>query len=181
MDGFQVLQGASLEVEFLAKRSVCQGLRWVVCVQNWLLELLLDCFLVQAADVKSMEVSSPPKLTLLKLLLEDDFVCEGHNAEICLCWEHSALTIRLEEHISSDYVSLKHPFIEQKGSQWLTHNDINRLQRDLSRCNVLYLALDNLYDILKAICFDQSAGNLSSFTCLTGVDFLCPCLGRKQG
>ena len=76
------------------------------------MELLLDSFLVQAGDIKTIEVCLLPKLALLQLLIEDHLVCEGHDAKIGLSWEEP--TSGFEEHISSDYICLKHALVEKE-------------------------------------------------------------------
>ena len=109
MDSFQIIQRAALKIKFLAEWLRCKTLARVVCVQDRLLELLFDSFLVQAGDIKTVEVCLLPKLALLQLLIKDHLVSEGHNAKIGFSWEEP--TSWFEEHISSNNVCLKHALV----------------------------------------------------------------------
>jgi len=124
-----------------------------------------------------VEISRLPKLALLQLLVVDDFIRERHDAEVSLCGEKS--TLRLQEHISGDDVSLEHALVEQKGAQRLAHNHIYRLERDLCGVDVLYFALDDFDHVLKSICFDQGTCDLGCSTSFASVDFLCASLGSE--
>ena len=62
---FEIIERTRLKIELFLERNICEGLLVVVSIKNWLLELLDDCFLVQAAQVKSVEVLSTPEFTLL--------------------------------------------------------------------------------------------------------------------
>ena len=82
MHCFQVLQCAALKVKFLSECFACKTLFWVKSVQNWLLKLLTDGFLIQTTEVQSMEVSGSPKLSLLELLVINHLIREWHDAQI---------------------------------------------------------------------------------------------------
>ena len=110
MHRLQVLQCATLKVKLLAECFACKRLLRVVCVQNRLLKLLTDGFLMQTAEVKSMKVSSFPKLGLLELLVINGLIGEWHDAEIGLGGEEASTGF--EEHVACNYVSLKHPLVE---------------------------------------------------------------------
>lgn len=117
-----------------------------------------------------MEVCGAPKLALLYLLVVDSLVSEWHHKEICLGWEHASS--RLQEHVPCDHIGLQHALVKEECAKGLTYDHINRLEGDLGRGNVLNLALDDLNDVLKAVCLDQGASDFSCATCLTSVDFL---------
>ena len=106
----QVLQRAAFKVKLFAERLACQRFLRVVSVQNRLLELLTHRFLVQAAEVKSVEVSSFPKLRLLKLLVINGLIRERHDTEIGFGREEASAGF--EEHVTRNDVSLKHPLVE---------------------------------------------------------------------
>ena len=76
------------------------------------MELLFNSFLVQAGDIKTVEVCLLPKLALLQLLIEDHLVSKGHDAKIGLSWEEPSS--RFEEHISSNNVCLKHTLVQKE-------------------------------------------------------------------
>ena len=78
------------------------------------MELLFDSFLVQAGDIKTVEVCLLPKLALLQLLVEDYLVCERHDAKIGLSWEEP--TSWFEEHISGDDICLKHALVQKESA-----------------------------------------------------------------
>ena len=81
----------------------------VVGVQDWLLELLDECFLMQAGEVEPVEVSRPPELSLLQLLLVDCLIGERHDTKVGLGWEEAS--IWFQEHVTCDYVGLEHALI----------------------------------------------------------------------
>ena len=61
----QVIKRTGLKIELFLKWNISERLLVVVCVKDWLLELLDDGFLVEAAQVESVEVLSTPEFTLL--------------------------------------------------------------------------------------------------------------------
>ena len=65
MHCFKIIERTGLKIKLFLKWYICEGLLVVVSVQDWLLELLDDSFLVEAAQVKSVEVLSTPEFTLL--------------------------------------------------------------------------------------------------------------------
>ena len=79
MDSLKVFYCATLEIKSLFERCRCQRLVRVICVQYWLLKFLDECFMVQAGEVKSVEVCCAPELSLLQLLLIDCLVSERHD------------------------------------------------------------------------------------------------------
>ena len=61
----QVIKRTRLKIELFLKGNISERLLVVVCVKDWLLKLLDDGFLVEAAQVESVEVLSTPEFTLL--------------------------------------------------------------------------------------------------------------------
>ena len=62
---FEIIERTRLKIELFLERNISEGLLVVVSIKNWLLELLDDCFLIEAAQVKPVEVLSTPEFTLL--------------------------------------------------------------------------------------------------------------------
>ena len=57
-----------------------------------------------------MKVSSSPKLGLLELLVINGLIGEWHDAKIGFGREEASTGF--EEHVTCNYVRLKHPFVE---------------------------------------------------------------------
>ena len=127
-----------------------------------------------------MKVLRTPELSLVCLLLIDGLICERHDAQVSFRWEESALAIALEERVPRNYVRLQHPLVQQKSTQRLAHNGIDRVERDLLRANVLNLRLNDSHDVLKSIMLDQSPRQLGRLASFTSIDFFCSGLRRKQ-
>ena len=65
---------------------------------------------MQACYVETVEIALSPELNFGQLFIIDGFICERHDTEVSLVWEHQSLW--LEEHVSSDDVSFQHTFVE---------------------------------------------------------------------
>ena len=57
-----------------------------------------------------MEICCSPEFTLLKLLVENHLISEGHDEQIGGGREHT--TSRLQEEVTSYYVGFKHAFVQ---------------------------------------------------------------------
>ena len=125
-----------------------------------------------------MEVGGFPKFSLLKLLVVNCLIREGHYAKVSLGGKQAPT--RLQEHVTRNYVRLKHPLVEQESPQGLTDDHIDRFERDLVGGDVFYFPLYHFYHVLETICFYQGASDLGRTTSLTRVDLLCPSLRSKK-
>ena len=61
----EVIKRTGLKIKLFFEGSISERLLVVVCVEDWLLELLDDGFLVKTAQVESVEVLCTPEFTLL--------------------------------------------------------------------------------------------------------------------
>ena len=82
MHSFQVIDCALFKVELFDEGLRCQVVLRVICIKDGLLELLSDGAFMEAGDVKAVEVCLGPEVALLNLLVVDDFISEGHDAEV---------------------------------------------------------------------------------------------------
>ena len=62
---FEIIERTRLKIELFLERNISERLLVVVCVKDRLLELLDDGFLIETAQVESVEVLSTPEFTLL--------------------------------------------------------------------------------------------------------------------
>ena len=123
---------------------------------------------MQAGEVEPVEVSRPPELSLLQLLLVDCLISERHDTKVGLGWEEAS--IWFQEHVTCDYVGLEHALIKQECSQWLTDYHVDRLEWDRALINILYLLLDDRDHVLKSVVLDEGPGNLRGTTRLNSID-----------
>ena len=124
-----------------------------------------------------MEVSGPPKLGLLELLVVNCFIGEWHDTQVGFGREKAPS--RLEEHVARNYISLKHSLVEQKRPQRLADDHVDGLEGDFVRRDVLNFALDHLHHVLKPVGFYQYASDFSSAARLTCIDLFGPSLRSK--